>query len=122
MQTAKQCGIHIYIDIKGRSYLEELVADAMARAVAFDYVLVAPFELYQPPPAIQARMRYLVGLKDPPSTTDTEFVARNGAAAWYIDSDSPNWDTHSLCKLRETTRIGHQWLLLNGEYAIRDPN
>jgi hypothetical protein len=27
-----------------------------------------------------------------------------------------------LCKLRETTRIGHQWLWLNGEYAIRDPN
>jgi glycerophosphoryl diester phosphodiesterase len=39
LQTAKQCGIHIYIDIKGRSYLEELVADAMARADAFDYVL-----------------------------------------------------------------------------------
>jgi Glycerophosphoryl diester phosphodiesterase family len=124
LHTAKQCGIHIYVDIKGRSYLEELVADAITRSDAFGYVLVAPFESYQPPPAVQARLRYLVGLTDPPSfsTMDTKFAARKGAAAWYIDSDSPNWNTHSLCKLREATRIGHQWLWLNGEYAIRDPN
>jgi glycerophosphoryl diester phosphodiesterase len=63
LHTAKQCGIHIYIDIKGRSYLEELVADAIVHANAFDYVLVAPLELHQAPPAVQARMRYLLGLK-----------------------------------------------------------
>jgi glycerophosphoryl diester phosphodiesterase len=124
LHTAKQCGIHIYIVMKGRSYLEELVADAIVQANVLDYVVVAPFELHQAPPAVQARMRYLVGLKDPPSFSYFGYKVRrqNSAAAWYIDSDSPNWDTHGLCTLRETTRSGHQWLGLDGEYDIRDPD
>jgi glycerophosphoryl diester phosphodiesterase len=95
LQTAKRCGVHLYIDIKERYHIEQLAVEEIHKADAFDHVLLEPLQLYQPPPEYAAQIRYV---------------------QWFTNYTD-------LCTIRKTTNTGHLVSVMwdGGEYFLRDP-
>jgi glycerophosphoryl diester phosphodiesterase len=117
LQTAKRCGLHLYIDIKKRYHIEQLVVEEIHKADAFDFVLLQSFKECQPTSENAAKIQHVQWLLDDQETLDTSSVTFQARVDWRTKP-------HALCSFRTATHIGPfvNVLWSGGDYFLRDPD
>lgn len=117
--VARACGVHLYVDSKGRKHLEQPLVDALKEADAFDIVLLDQFQ--NTTVAEEASSgRFVVNVN---SSTPSGKQQQSSATVWKPYGPLRK-ESQGLCKLCQQDGKGCMFSSLwqSGEYYLRDPD
>lgn len=123
--VARSCGIMLYVDTKGRRYVEAAVTKALRKADAFDLAMVDQFaeaKTSKRATSNISKVQFVVNI-DSLGQANNSALRRSDTVAWYPFGKLQK-RAKNACKLRKQTGIPSIWSVMwkNGEYYLRDPD